>query len=345
MTRSTPMGTSEEPLWAVYDVAMLDLDGVVYIGPDPVPGAPEHLRAAAEAGMRLSYVTNNAARPPAEVADHLRELGAPAQDDDVVTSAQAAARLLAETCQEGDPIFVIGGTGLMEALAERGLRGVQSRDDDPVAVVSGYHPDLAWRTVIEGAILVRDGLPWFASNTDLTVPTPNGPGPGNGVLVKVVADFAQVTPTVAGKPEPPLFHETQERVGGKRPLVVGDRLDTDIEGGARAGFDTLLVMTGVTGLPELIRAEPAERPTFVSATLAGLGTPHTAPTAGDPGWALGGWTATVSDGKLAVTGDGEVDDWWRVVAVAAWEHLDDEGDPVDTEGLSVPDQGESSPER
>ena len=133
---------SETPLWSAYDLAMLDLDGVVYIGPDAVPGAPEHLATAREAGMRLAYVTNNAGRPPATVAAHLRDLGVAADDTDVVTSAQAAARLLARVVPTGSPVFVIGGEGLFVALEEQGLRPVQSIDDDPVAVVSGYHREL-----------------------------------------------------------------------------------------------------------------------------------------------------------------------------------------------------------
>ncbi len=337
MTSTAALGTCQEPLTRTYDLAMLDLDGVVYIGPDAVPGAPAYLTAAVEAGMRVAYVTNNAARPPREVAEHLRALGVPAADDDVVTSAQAAARVMADQVPAGSKVFVIGGAGLIEALTERGLSPVQQRSEQPVAVVSGYHPDLRWRTVIAGAILVKEGLPWVASNTDLTVPTPDGPGPGNGVLVQAVADFAGVSPTVAGKPEPPLFHETRRRVGGRAPLVVGDRLDTDIEGGARAGFDTLLVMTGVTGLRELAAAEPGQRPTYVSADLAGLATPHPRPEQHEGGWTLGGWTAHVADGCLGVDGQGDRDDWWRVVAVSAWAHHDDTGTVVDTSTLTVPE--------
>jgi HAD superfamily hydrolase (TIGR01450 family) len=315
---------------------MLDLDGVVYIGPDVVPGAAEEIAQAAEAGMHVAFVTNNAARPPARVAEHLRELGVAAQESDVVTSAQAAATLLAADLPPGSPVFVIGGEGLQSALAERGLEGVQSHDDDPVAVVSGYHPDLRWKTVIDGAILVRRGLPWVASNTDMTVPTPAGPGPGNGALVRAVAEFAEVTPRVAGKPEPPLVEETIRRVGGERPLMIGDRLDTDIEGGVRAGCDSLLVMTGVTGLGELVAATPDRRPTYVSAGLGGLHVPHPAPEATDDGWECGGWTASVRHGRLVVDGQGEVDDWWRVVAAAGWAHLDEEGSPPEVDGLDVP---------
>jgi glycerol 3-phosphatase-2 len=335
----------EVPLTARYDLVMLDLDGVVYIGPHVVPGAAEQIERIEQAGVHVAFVTNNASRPPELVAEHLRELGVRAESDDVVTSAQAAATLLAEDLPAGSAVFVIGGKGLEVALTERGLRPVQSLDEDPVAVVSGYNPDLRWRTVTTGAILVRQGLPWVASNTDMTVPTPDGPGPGNGVLVRAVAEFAQVAPRVAGKPEPPLVEETVRRVGGSRPLMVGDRLDTDIEGAVRAGCDSLLVMTGVTGLEELVRAEPQRRPTYVSAGLSGLHGSHPAPEQADGAWACGAWTARVEGGALAVSrsapGDGapggiEVDDWWRVVAAAAWSHLDETGEPAEVSRLTVP---------
>ncbi len=329
--------SSDAALWDAYDVSMLDLDGVVYVGHDAVPGAPEHLTRATDAGMRLAYVTNNAARPPSAVGAHLRELGIPAEDDDVVTSAQAAARLLVERCPPGSPVFVIGGAGLFEALAEQGLRPVQSLDEQPVAVVSGFSRELQWGTVVDGALLVRDGLPWVASNTDLTVPTQRGPGPGNGVLVDIVARFSGCTPVVAGKPRPTLFEETLERVGGSRPLVVGDRLDTDIEGAVNSGYDSLLVMTGVTGLDELVAAPEKLRPTYVAADLAGLGRAQPAPVREeDGGWRCGGWRARVDDGRLDVTGDGETDDWWRVVASAGWDWLDTAGEPVDVSGVRAP---------
>jgi glycerol 3-phosphatase-2 len=336
MSRGSALGSCGEPLVSAYDVAMLDLDGVVYIGPDAVEGAAGHLEVAAGAGMSLAYVTNNAARPPQTVAEHLVELGMPASADDVVTSAQAAARLVADAVPSGAAVFVIGGLGLFEALEERGLKPVQSIEDRPAAVVSGYHPDLRWKTVIDGAILVRQGVPWFASNTDLSVPTPHGPGPGNGVLVGAVARFAGVDPVVAGKPEPPLFHETRRRVGGRRPLVVGDRLDTDIEGAVRAGYDSLLVMTGVTGLAELVAAGSGSRPTYVAMTLAGLATSHPVPVEEPGGWSLGGWRSTSRGGALEVEGNGSPDDWLRVAAVAAWSHLDTHGEPLGIDGLEVP---------
>ena len=327
---------SERPLWETYDVAMLDLDGVVYVGPDAVPGAPAHLTEARAAGLHLAYVTNNASRTPDKVAAHLRELGIDVEDGDVVTSAQAAARLLAEDLPAGSPVFVIGGEGLEVALAEEGLRPVQDVAEQPVAVVSGFHGDLRWSTVIAGAILVRHGLPWVASNTDMTVPTPDGPGPGNGALVSVVARFADREPVVAGKPKPPLFEETLRRVGGKHPLVVGDRLDTDIEGANATGYDSLLVMTGVTDLDHLVSARPELRPSYVAADLRGLGRPHAEPEVDRDTVRAGGWQAVVRDGHLTVDGAGDADAWWQAVATAGWRHLDATGEPVAVEGLTAP---------
>lgn len=324
-------------LWDEYDLAMLDLDGVVYVGAEAVPGAPAHLEQAAKAGMHLAYVTNNASRPPSVVAEHLRELGIRVEDRDVVSSAQAAARLVARQVPPGSAVFVIGGTGLFEALTERDLKPVQSLAEDPVAVVSGFHPDLLWKTVCDGAIAVRRGLPWVASNMDLTVPTEEGFGPGNGVLVNAVAEFAGRRPVVAGKPQTPLFEETRLRVGGERPLVVGDRLDTDIEGAVSAGLDSLLVMTGVTWVDDLVGAAPHRRPSYVSADLSALGQPQPVPVPlQGGGYELHGWRASVVGDELLLEGSGPSDDWWRVASVTAWEHLDTTGRPVDASALVVP---------
>jgi HAD superfamily hydrolase (TIGR01450 family) len=327
------------PLVAGYDLVMLDLDGVVYVGPEAVPGAPEHLARARESGVHLAFVTNNASRPPERVAAHLTELGVEAATEDVVTSAQAAAHLLAGRLEKGARVFLLGGEGLRQALEAEGLTPVGSRDDDPVAVVTGYGPDVLWRDIMVGAVLVRDGLPWVASNTDLSIPTDYGVGPGHGVLVDMLRAFTGVEPDVAGKPARPLLDETVRRVGGERPLMVGDRLDTDIEGAHEAEVDSLLVLTGVTGLAELVAAGPELRPTYVASDLAGLFVQHPVPTIGDGAAELGGWQARVEDGRLEVSGAGVADDWWRVVATAAWQHLDRHGKAPDTEHLDPPETG------
>ncbi len=336
MSAGTSLGGSTEPLVTRYDLAMLDLDGVVYVGPEAVPGAPAHVAAARAAGLRVAFITNNAARTPQTVAAQLRELGVEADDHDVVTSAQAAARLLADRLGEGGRVVVLGAEGLEQALAEAGLTPVHV-EDDADAVVTGYGPDVRWRHIMRAAVRIRDGLWWVACNTDLTIPTAFGVAPGHGVLVETVRRFSGVEPVVAGKPARPLLDETVRRCGGERPLMVGDRLDTDIAGAHECGVDSLLVLTGVTGLTELVAARPAERPTYVARDLGGLSESHPVPEVADEAVSCGGWTARVADGALRVDGSGEPDDWWRVVAVAAWRHLDDAGGPVETSGVEPPE--------
>jgi len=327
---------ADAPLATTHDLAVLDLDGVLYIGGDVVPGAVEGVRAATASGCRPAFVTNNASRTPDEVAAHLTELGFTAGPGDVVTSAQAAARLLAERLEPGAQVFVIGGRGLAVALEECGLKPVTAVTEQVAAVAQGYGPQMPWKQVVDGALLVRRGLPWVASNTDMTIPTPAGPGPGNGTLVELVARYAGRTPIVAGKPEPPLFEETRDRTGASSPIVIGDRLDTDIAGGVRLGWTTLLVLTGVTGLAELVAATPEQRPDHIGTDLAALTEAHPAPERTGAGWTLGGWRASVSGGALVVEGDGDTGDWWRVVAAATWSYRDRTGATAGIAGVDIP---------
>jgi len=329
------LGDSHQPLWLHHDLAMLDLDGVVYIGGDAVAGAPDHLDAARQHGMRLAFVTNNASRTPAVVAQHLTALGVAAEAGDVVTSAQAAARVLVDRLGHGARVVLLGTTGLEEALAEAGLLAV-GVEDDAVAVVTGYGPDVVWRDIMRAAVRIREGLWWVASNTDMSIPTPFGSAPGHGVLVDMLRRFTGVEPSVAGKPARPLLDETIRRVGGQRPLMVGDRLDTDILGARNADLPSLLVMTGVTGIAELVSAEPGMRPTYLAADLSGLGTAHLAPEPIEHGFRARGWEATVAEGALRVSGQGDASTWWRAVATVAWTHLDETGAVVEIGDLVPP---------
>ena len=303
--RNRPDG-SAVPLSEAYDTALLDLDGVVYAGGVAVPHAVEALGLARAGGMRLAYVTNNALRTPDAVADHLTELGVPSEAGDVITSAQAVARLIADDVPPGSRVLVVGGEGLRVALRERGLVPVDSAEDEPVAVVQGYGgPDMPWGRVAEAGYAVARGLPWYASNTDLTIPGARGIGPGNGAAVEVVriATGGRAEPRVAGKPLPPMHRETVLRTGARRPLVVGDRLDTDIEGAFNGGVDSLLVLTGVTDVAQLLRAVPEHRPTYVDADLRGLlvGQPEVVADA-DGGFVCGDWRASVREGELVLEG-------------------------------------------
>jgi glycerol-1-phosphatase len=329
---------SEKPLLESYDLAMFDLDGVVYVSGAAIDEVPDRLRRARESGVHVAFVTNNASRTPEKVAAHLVELGIDADASDVVTSAQAAARVLRERFGAGAHVLLLGGAGLEAALAAEDLVAVHDADDEVVAVVSGYGPDVLWKDIMRAATLVRDGLPYVASNTDLSIPTDYGLAPGHGILVRAISDFAGVEPVVAGKPSRPLLDETVRRVGGDRPLMVGDRLDTDIEGAHAVDVDSLLVMTGVTHLAELVAAAPDLRPTYVSADLEGLFEPQAVPEVVDGTARLGGWSARVAGGRLEVDGSGDASDFWRVVAVAAWTHLDESGEAASVDGVSVPDR-------
>lgn len=323
------LGSSEQPLSTVYDLAMLDLDGVVYIGSHVVPGAAAALSAAQQDGIRLAYITNNASRTPREVAAHLRELAMPHVDDcSVVTSAQAVAHLVADSLPAGSAVLLVGGDGLRDPLEERGLRCVTSLDDAPEAVVQGFHPDVGWRQLAEAAFAIQSGLPWFVSNTDLTIPTPRGIAPGNGSLVQAVANATGAIPTVAGKPEVALFRETMERVGGEHPLMVGDRLDTDIDGAINVGIDSLAVLTGVISLQDIIEARPGHRPTFVSANLSGLTEIHPRVEVDGRVARCGDAKATVADGVLNVDADPGSTVSIRAAVGLAWELMDRYGTTV-----------------
>jgi glycerol 3-phosphatase-2 len=310
-------------LTARYDVALLDLDGVVYTGDGAVPGAVQALAAARTAGMRLAFVTNNASRSPSAVAAHLTRIGVPATAADVVTSAQAAATLIAERVPPGSAVLVAGAVGLRLALRARGLRPVSVAADNPVAVVQGYNPDLGYGQLAEAATAVRNGALFVASNADLTIPSPRGLQPGNGSMIQVIVTATGVQPLVAGKPEPPLHREAVERTGAKHPLVVGDRLDTDIEGAFRGGADSLLVLTGVSTPRELVLAPPSQRPTYVSADLSGLLEPQPVigrVSAETPSVTCGGWTASRpgANEPIELTGDGDPVDGLRAVCALAW---------------------------
>jgi HAD superfamily hydrolase (TIGR01450 family) len=310
---------SQRPLCEVYDAALLDLDGVVYLGGSAVPGAPQALAKAAAAGMRLAFVTNNSSRTPSAIAGQLSSLGVPAGAQDVVSSAQAVARLLAERLPAGAGVLVVGGMGLRVALRERGLRPVSVAADRPAAVVQGYSPDITYSLLNEGALAVADGAWFVASNGDATMPTTRGIQPGNGALSQVIATATGQQPVVAGKPQPPLHAEAVARTGARRPLVVGDRLDTDIEGAVRAGADSLLVLTGVSRPADVVLAPPGRRPTFLAEGLTGLLEPHPEVTRTDDGFRVGGWTARQEpDGRLLLTGSGEMMDGLRALCSAAW---------------------------
>jgi len=305
-----------------HDVLLADLDGTLYRGAGAVPGAVEAISGAAARGVRTVFVTNNASRRPADVAAHLAELGFAAATEDVVTSSQAGAAMLAEQLAPGSPVYVVGTEALAAEVTGVGLT-VTTRGDDAVAVVQGHSPDTGWRNLAEATVALRAGAVWVACNLDPTLPTERGPLPGNGSMVTALRVASGREPQVAGKPAPALVNASVRRVGARRPLMIGARLDTDIEGGRVAGMPTLLVLTGVSDAAELLPAPAERRPDYVSADLGGLtdGPDHLA-LRPQPGWDVDG-----GDGHWTLTGDGrDPVDALRTLCAAHWA---DGGGPVE----------------
>jgi HAD superfamily hydrolase (TIGR01450 family) len=305
-----------DDLLSRHDVLLADLDGTLYRGPSVVPGAVDAVRGAAERGVRTVYVTNNASRSPSSVAEHLAELGFAARGEDVVASSQAAAALLAEQLPAGARVLVVGAEALAAEVTGRGLR-VVAEAAEADAVVQGHSPDTGWRQLAEATVAVRAGVLWVACNLDPTLPTERGPLPGNGAMVGVVRLSTGREPQVAGKPGPALLQEAARRTGAQRPLMIGDRLDTDIEGGRAAGMATLLVLTGISDGTELLAAPPRLRPDYVAADLDGL-------TARPEDLEFGprpGWTVHVPEPGTLVLGGGGADevDALRALCAAHWE--------------------------
>ena len=267
------------------DLVLTDLDGVIYTGRHAIPHAVDAINAAAR-NARIGYITNNASRTPQSVAEHLTSLGLSVAADDVVTSPQAAIKLLAELVPAGSTVLVVGGAGLLDVVRAAGFVPTDSAEDSPAAVIQGFAPEVGWKQLAEASYALArenggDGIPWVATNTDWTIPQERGIAPGNGTLVSAVHTAVGVLPVVAGKPEVAIFTEAIDRFGASTPLMIGDRLDTDILGANRAGIPSVMVMTGVDKARQVIAAPPDSRPHFLLEDLRELSEPYPPVEAGE----------------------------------------------------------------
>jgi HAD superfamily hydrolase (TIGR01450 family) len=254
-----------------FEALLLDLDGTLYRGDVVIPGAPQALSGGNQV---LVYVTNNASRSAVAVAAHLAGMGFGATEDEVVTSAQAAAHLLAGRLDSGATVLVVGTDDLAAEIERVGLRPIRRFDGTPPeAVVQGHSPHTAWPDLAEAAYALRAGALWVAANTDATLPTERGLAPGNGSVVAALQAATDLEPTVAGKPYAPLLDDALDRAGTRSALVVGDRLDTDIDGAHCVGLPSLLVLTGVSTLADLRKQPPERLPTYVATSLDALNYP------------------------------------------------------------------------
>jgi len=252
-----------------HDCLLIDLDGTVFRGRQPTDGAVESLD---QVQSRKLFITNNASRGADEVAAHLRDIGFTATGGDVVTSGQSAARLLAEQLPPDSRVLIVGTESLADEVAAVGLRPVRRWQDEPVAVVQGHSTATAWRDLAEAALAIRAGALWVATNVDRTLPSERGLVPGNGAMVAALRAATDAEPQVAGKPSPRLMTDAVARGDFRTPLVVGDRLDTDIAGANAAKIPSLMVLTGVGTARDAVYADAPQRPTYIAHDLRALHT-------------------------------------------------------------------------
>jgi len=294
-----------EGLVSRYAAVVCDLDGVVYRGPEVVEHAASALAAL---DVPVLYATNNASRPPRDVAAHLCELGVEATRADVVTSSQAGAAELAKLLPTGSTVLAVGGVGVREALKDEGFRVVLPREvneagDNAIGgVLQGYGASVTASDLAETAYAVAAGAVWVATNTDRTLPTHRGLAPGNGTLVSAVREAAGSDPVVVGKPHAPLYRLCAERLSipASRVLAVGDRLDTDIAGAVVAGMDSALVLTGVDSVTSLALAPPTQRPTYLVPDLRALGEEYVPAETDYAWWSCGTERRRIVDGQWDV---------------------------------------------
>lgn len=321
------MADSGRPLVDGYAAVVCDLDGVVYRGPDAV----EHAVAALTAlTVPIIYATNNASRPPDEVAGHLTDLGLHVRVRDVATSSQAGAAALRERLPVGATVLAIGGAGVREALQHEGFDviGPESTRESPersvAGVLQGYGAAVTAADLAEAAYAVAAGAVWVATNTDATLPTHRGTAPGNGTLVAAVQRATGQAPRVVGKPFAPLYELCAARLQQQphRLLAVGDRLDTDIAGGVAAGMDSALVLTGIDSVTTLATAAPTLRPTYLLEDLRSLTTGYAPAETDYSWWVCGDDRRRVAGGFWEVASQGTAIEAARAGVACLHEALD-----------------------
>ncbi len=309
-----------------FDVGLFDLDGVCYLGQEAVEYAPESIRKAMDGGMRAAYVTNNASRAPEDVARQLVDLGIPATGESIINSAQVGARLLRRNVPEGAKVLVLGTQALRDEVTKVGLVVVESADDKPDAVIQGFYPDANWASLSEGALAIRAGALYVATNLDKTIPRERGLMVGNGSLVLAVSNSTGVTPLSSGKPQPEIFKMAAQMSRAERPFAIGDNLDTDIQGAVAAGIPALHVLTGLATARDICLAPPTHRPTFLADDLRSLHEPY-------PDTEKDGEWVVVREARCRWTGsefefaEGSVDDVldldsYRALVQAVWDAVD-----------------------
>lgn len=320
---------------SAFDVGLFDLDGVCYLGPEAVPHAPESISAAADAGVHIAYVTNNASRTPQAMSEQLRSLGIPASAEAVISSSRVGAQILAQHCPAGAKVLVLGTEALRIDVRGQGFKVVDSADDEPAAVIQGFTPEMSWALMSEAALAIRQGALYVATNLDKTIPRDRGLMIGNGSIAKAIENSTGVVPLSAGKPEPEIFLQAARLTHAERPFAVGDNLDTDIQGAVSAGIAALHVLTGLATARDVCIAVPGQRPDFLADDLRCMLEPYPAVTQSENGVTCGQYAVSWNGAQFVlvdhsgmtstlVTDEAEIGlDLYRALAHAAWRAVDE----------------------
>lgn len=319
-----------------HDLALVDLDGVVYRGHLPIDYASESLNRLQNQGVTVLYATNNASRTPENVAEQLIGLGIETGPSKILTSAQACAINMTKYLPQEAKVLVIGGPGLIEAVISQGFKVVSSAEDNPSAVAQGYSPELGWKDLAEAAYAIAGGATHFATNKDLSIPTARGYAPGNGTLVSAVEHATGQSAISSGKPSSLMYKIGIEKVQAAKPLVIGDRLDTDLAGAREADIPGLLVLTGVNRIKDTALAPKHLRPSYIGKDLRSLFEAHPNVVATEDGYyTCNNASATVAEGGIVkiTQGNPEIDllDIARASIVATWNYLDQDENRKDIE--------------
>jgi len=288
-------------IWSEYDVLLADLDGVVYEGTAAIKDAPETIDLLQKQGVPVGYVTNNSSRRPETIASQLSGFGVHSKPENIIGSGKTGVDILKTLIEPGAKVLVVGGDGLRARVIEGGFELVDDSSSKPDAVIQGFAPDVSWRDLAEASYSIQNGAKWVATNQDWTLPQEKGLAPGNGTLVSAVHTAVGQLPIVAGKPEPAIFHTAVNHFNAKRPLFVGDRIDTDIIGANRAEIDSVLVLSGVSTRKEVLGIKPEGRPTYIIGSLAELLKPYQAPKRIKRGFSCDGAEVELLDNKVVVT--------------------------------------------
>jgi HAD superfamily hydrolase (TIGR01450 family) len=253
-----------------YDCILLDLDGVVYLGKTPVDNAVKTIKELQKRKINIAVITNNGSVTAKSVSKWMKDFGLDIKPSSIITSSQTLCWYLQNNYAKSAKILVVGSDALKESVSDAGFKVVEKEDKDPMAVVNGIAPDIAQKNLAEMCYAISKNIPWIPTNGDYTFPTEKGLAPGNGAINALITSITGKSPILMGKPEPHMFQQAAKIFDSQKPIVVGDRLDTDIQGANNAGFKSLCVLTGVSDMGQIKNAPASTRPTYVGKDLSAL---------------------------------------------------------------------------